>query len=70
MIDFVPSDLLPGVLDTDKEGAELSADHHVVVSWVRWRGRMVDRPAAPKRELGMCGVGPGLGDLQLSPPEV
>ncbi|TWW70386.1 hypothetical protein D4764_18G0011920 [Takifugu flavidus] len=39
MIDFVvvSSDLRPHVLDTRvKRGAELSTDHHLVVSWLRW----------------------------------
>jgi hypothetical protein len=38
MIDFVivSSDLRPYVLDTRvKRGAELSTDHHLVVSWIR-----------------------------------
>ena len=42
MIDFVivSSDLRPCVLDTRvKRGAELSTDHHLVVSWVRWQGK-------------------------------
>ncbi|KAI3362737.1 hypothetical protein L3Q82_001804 [Scortum barcoo] len=40
MIDFVvvSSDLRPYVLDTRvKRGAELSTDHHLVVSWIRWQ---------------------------------
>ena len=52
MIDFVvvSSDLRPYVLDTRvKRGAELSTDHHLVVSWIRWRGRLPDRPSKPKR---------------------
>jgi len=32
-----------------KRGAELSTDHHLVVSWIRWRGRLPDRPGKPKR---------------------
>ncbi|XP_051275980.1 uncharacterized protein LOC127374553 [Dicentrarchus labrax] len=51
MIDFVivSSDLRPHVLDTRvKRGAELSTDHHLVVSWVRWRGKPLDRPGKPK----------------------
>ncbi|KAI3362167.1 hypothetical protein L3Q82_012490, partial [Scortum barcoo] len=42
MIDFVviSSDLRPYVLDTRvKRGAELSTDHHLVVSWIRWQRR-------------------------------
>ena len=42
MIDFVvvSSDLRPNVLDTRvRRGAELSTDHHLVVSWLRWWGR-------------------------------
>ena len=41
MIDFVvvSSDLRPHVLDTRaKRGAELSTDHHLVMSWLRWWG--------------------------------
>ena len=52
MIDFVivSSDLKPCVLDTRvKRGAELSTDHHLVVSWFRWRVKPRDRPGKPKR---------------------
>jgi len=51
MIDFVvvSADLRPYVLDTRvKRGAQLSTDHHLVVSWMRWRGRLPDRPGKPK----------------------
>ncbi|KAI3375173.1 hypothetical protein L3Q82_021083 [Scortum barcoo] len=51
MIDFVvvSSDLRPYVLDTRvKRGAELSTDHHLVVSWIRWQRRKLDRPGRPK----------------------
>ncbi|KAI3377023.1 hypothetical protein L3Q82_000239 [Scortum barcoo] len=54
MIDFVvvSSDLRPYVLDTRvKRGAELSTDHHLVVSWIRWQRRKLDRPGRPKRIL-------------------
>ncbi|TWW77720.1 hypothetical protein D4764_12G0011100 [Takifugu flavidus] len=53
MIDFVVvSDLLPHVLDTRvKRGAELSTDHHLVVSWLQWWGRMPDRPGRPKHVM-------------------
>ncbi|TWW59276.1 R2DM Retrovirus-related Pol polyprotein from type II retrotransposable element [Takifugu flavidus] len=57
MIDFVvvSSDLRPDVLDTRvKRGAELSTDHHLVVSWLRWWGRMPDRPGRPKRVVRVC----------------
>ena len=30
-------------------GAELSTDHYLVVSWVRWKGKHLDRPGKPKR---------------------
>jgi len=43
LIDFVivSADLRPHVLDTRvKRGTELSTDHHLVVSWIRWRGRL------------------------------
>ncbi|KAK3562395.1 hypothetical protein QTP86_033533 [Hemibagrus guttatus] len=52
MIDFVvmSSDLRPHVLDTRvKRGAELSTDHHLVVSWICLRRRMPDRLGRPKR---------------------
>ncbi|TKS65417.1 Craniofacial development protein 2 p97 bucentaur protein [Collichthys lucidus] len=57
MIDFVvvSSDLRPHVLDTRvKRGAELSTDHHLVVSWLRWWGRMAVRPGRPKRSVRVC----------------
>ncbi|KAI3368369.1 hypothetical protein L3Q82_007835 [Scortum barcoo] len=45
----VSSDLRPYVLDTRvKRGAELSTDHHLVVSWIRWQRRKLDRPGRPK----------------------
>jgi hypothetical protein len=38
------------VLDTRvKRGAELSTDHHLVVSWIREWGKFPDRPGKPKR---------------------
>ena len=52
MIDFVvvPSGLRPHVLDTRvKRGEELSTDHHLVVSWIREWGKILDRPGKPKR---------------------
>ncbi|KAK3555364.1 hypothetical protein QTP86_014959, partial [Hemibagrus guttatus] len=52
MIDLVvvSSDLRPHVLDTRvKRGAELSTDHHLVVSWICLRRRMPDRLGRPKR---------------------
>uniref|UniRef100_A0A8C6P0R9 Endonuclease/exonuclease/phosphatase domain-containing protein n=1 Tax=Nothobranchius furzeri TaxID=105023 RepID=A0A8C6P0R9_NOTFU len=57
MIDFVvvSSDLRPYVLDTRvKRGAELSTDHHLVVSWIRWQGNMPRRPGRPKRIVRFC----------------
>ncbi|KAI3371890.1 hypothetical protein L3Q82_006770 [Scortum barcoo] len=58
MIDFVvvSSDLRPYVLDTRvKRGAELSTDHHLVVSWLRWqRRKLEDRPGRPKRIVRVC----------------
>ncbi|KAI3357026.1 hypothetical protein L3Q82_003658 [Scortum barcoo] len=57
MIDFVvvSSDLWPYVLDTRvKRGAELSTDHHLVVSWIRWQRRKLDRPGRPKRIVRVC----------------
>ena len=32
-----------------KRGAELSTGHHLVVSWVRWQGRLLDRPGKLKQ---------------------
>ncbi|KAI3366557.1 hypothetical protein L3Q82_000478 [Scortum barcoo] len=58
MIDFVvvSSDLRPYVLDTRvKRGAELSTDHHLVVSWIHcWQRRKLDRPGRPKRIVRVC----------------
>ena len=57
MIDFivVSSDLRPHVLDTRvKRGAELSTDHHLVVSWIRWQGKTPRRPGRPKRVVRVC----------------
>ena len=57
MIDFivVSSDLRPHVLDNRaKRGAELSTDHHLVVSWLRWWGRMPIRPGRHKRIVKVC----------------
>ncbi|KAI3369743.1 hypothetical protein L3Q82_024414 [Scortum barcoo] len=57
MIDFVvvSSDLRPYVLDTRvKRGAELSTDHLLVVSWIRWQRRKLDRPGRPKRIVRVC----------------
>ncbi|KAJ0006408.1 hypothetical protein NQD34_013681 [Periophthalmus magnuspinnatus] len=75
MIDFVvmSSDLRPRVLDTRvKRGAELSTDHHLVVSWIRWRRRKPDRPGRPKRIVRVCWerLHGALcqGGLQLPPP--
>ena len=43
------------MLDTwVKTGAELSTDHHLVVSWNRWQGRKPDRPGRPKRVVRVC----------------
>ena len=57
MIDFVvvSSGLRPYVLDTRvKRGAELSTDHHLVVSWIHWQGRKLDRLGRPKRIVRVC----------------
>ncbi|KAK3546900.1 hypothetical protein QTP86_003775 [Hemibagrus guttatus] len=51
----VSSDLWLHVLDTRvKRGAELSTDHHVVVSWIHLRRRMPDRFGRPKRIVRLC----------------
>uniref|UniRef100_A0A8C6M4J2 Endonuclease/exonuclease/phosphatase domain-containing protein n=1 Tax=Nothobranchius furzeri TaxID=105023 RepID=A0A8C6M4J2_NOTFU len=57
MIDsvVVSSDLRLHVLDTRvKRGAELSTDHYLVVSWLRWWGRIPVRPGRPKRIARVC----------------
>ncbi|KAK3574271.1 hypothetical protein QTP86_004382 [Hemibagrus guttatus] len=57
MIDLVvvSSDLRPHVLDTRvKRGAEMSTDHHLVVSWIRLRRRMPDRLGRPKHIVRVC----------------
>ncbi len=57
MTDFVviSSDLRPYVLDTRvRRGAELSTDHHLVVSWIRWWGRKLDRLRRPKCTVRVC----------------
>ncbi|KAK3535602.1 hypothetical protein QTP70_017140 [Hemibagrus guttatus] len=57
VIDFVvmSSDLRPHFLDTRvKRGAELSTDHHLVVSWIRLRRRMPGRLGRPKRIVRVC----------------
>ncbi|KAK3553734.1 hypothetical protein QTP70_007597 [Hemibagrus guttatus] len=52
---IVSSDLRPHVLDTRvKRGAELSTDHHLVVSWIRLRRGMPDRLGRPKRIVRVC----------------
>ncbi|KAK3514931.1 hypothetical protein QTP86_005222, partial [Hemibagrus guttatus] len=49
------SDLRAHVLDTRvKRGAELSTDHHLVVSWIRLWRRMPDRLGRPKRIVRVC----------------
>ncbi|TWW74392.1 hypothetical protein D4764_14G0003950 [Takifugu flavidus] len=73
MIDFVvvSLDLRPHVLDTwVKRGAKLSTDHHLVVSWLRWWGRMPDRPSRPKRGVRVCWERrvSCQKELQLTPP--
>ncbi|KAI3354932.1 hypothetical protein L3Q82_004714 [Scortum barcoo] len=59
VIDFVvvSSDLQPYVLDTraKERGAELSTDHHLVVSWIRWqRGGSWTDLADPKAYVRVC----------------
>lgn len=48
---------VPVCLDTQvKRGALLSIDHHLVVSWVRWWGRMLDRPSKPEHVVRVAEV--------------
>ncbi|KAK3532460.1 hypothetical protein QTP86_018448, partial [Hemibagrus guttatus] len=55
MMYYISNDLRPHVLDTRvKRGAELSTDHHLVVSWIRLRRRMPDRLGRPKRIVRVC----------------
>ena len=57
VIDFVvvSSDLQLYVLDTQvKRGAELSTDHNLVVSWIRWQGRKLDRLDRHKYIVRVC----------------
>ena len=73
MIDsvVVSSDLRSYVLDTRvKRGAKLSTEHHLVASWIRWKGRKPDRSGRPRPKrvmslLGTFGGGPCENDLQL-----
>ena len=45
-------DLQLHVLDTRvKRGAELPTDHHLLVSWIRWWGRLLDKPGRQKRDV-------------------
>ncbi|KAK3555889.1 hypothetical protein QTP86_029801, partial [Hemibagrus guttatus] len=72
------SDLRPHVLDTRvKRGAELSTDHHLVVSWIRLRRRtrtqsvavrdstsgLGDRGVEPRIQEEQCGFRPSRGTL-------
>ncbi|KAK3507921.1 hypothetical protein QTP70_003371, partial [Hemibagrus guttatus] len=51
----VSSDFRPHVLDTRvKREAELSPDHHLVVSWICLRRRMPDRLGRPKHIVRVC----------------
>ena len=57
MIGFivVSSSLRPYALDTQvKRGSELSTDHYLVVSWIRWQGRMLVRPGRSKCVVRVC----------------
>jgi len=48
-----------------KRGAELSADHQLVLSWIRGESARKTWQAQTCRELGMSGGGPDPGGLQL-----
>ncbi|KAI3362683.1 hypothetical protein L3Q82_001750 [Scortum barcoo] len=76
MIDFVvvSSDLRPYVLDTRvKRGAELSTDHHLVVSWTPLAEEEVGQTWQTQTYceglLGTSGRALCQGGLQLPPPE-
>ncbi len=73
IIDFVvlTSDLRPYILDTlVKRAAELLTDHHLVVSWIRWRGRLPDRPGKPKGRIsGSVGAALDRPDEEGAKPE-
>ncbi|KAI3351234.1 hypothetical protein L3Q82_005784 [Scortum barcoo] len=76
MIDFVvvSSDLRPYVLDTRvKRGAELSTDHHLVVSWISLAEEEVGQTWQTQTYceglLGTSGRALCQGGLQLPPPE-
>lgn len=32
-------------------GVEVSTDHHLAVSWIRWQGTQLDRPGKPKHAV-------------------
>ncbi|KAI3369128.1 hypothetical protein L3Q82_026090 [Scortum barcoo] len=36
------------------EGLSCQPDHHLVVSWIRWQRRKLDRPGRPKRIVRVC----------------
>ncbi|KAI3371488.1 hypothetical protein L3Q82_024072 [Scortum barcoo] len=36
------------------EGLSCQPDHHLVVSWLRWQRRKLDRPGRPKRIVRVC----------------
>ncbi|KAI3373867.1 hypothetical protein L3Q82_021980, partial [Scortum barcoo] len=70
----VSSDLRPYVLDTQvKRGAELSTDHHLVVSWIQLAEEEVGQTWQTQTYceglLGMSGRALCQGGLQLPPPE-
>ena len=57
MIDFVIVllDLRLYVLDIRvKRGVELLIDYYLVVSWIRWRGRTLDRFGVFNRVVRVC----------------
>ncbi|XP_070399891.1 uncharacterized protein [Nothobranchius furzeri] len=37
-----------------KRGTELSTDHHLLVSWIRWQWKMPHRPGRTKRIVRVC----------------
>lgn len=51
----ISPDLKPYVLDTRvNRGAGLSTDLYLVVSWIRWRGKLWTTPGKPEWIVRLC----------------